>query len=325
LGYSETLFSFIVRRAFLIYNPASGQKRAGRTEHVTRAAEVLRAAGVEAEPCATTDAGSAIRQTQQAVVAGFDTIIACGGDGTVNEVLNGLMLVGPGAGVSLGVIPLGSGNLLATDLRLPKNPEAAARALLTYRPRELHPGMISYETKSGSRKRWFIVAAGVGADAELMYRTPVGVKERYGIYAYFLGMARMTFHHHFPMFQVEWQDTDGALHTGNAALVMAVRAHRFPGVLRRVRLGSALERNDYRLMLFHTDKVGRFLSFFASLASGWNWKVGQIELAYSTRFRCSPLGPGAPTIHCEADGELLGTLPVEVSVEPRTFKLLMSE
>jgi diacylglycerol kinase (ATP) len=314
-----------MKKAFLIYNPASGQKRARRAEKIARAAEVLRAAGVEVETCATTDAGSAIPQTQQAVVAGFDTIIACGGDGTVNEVLNGLMLVGPGAEVSLGVIPLGSGNLLATDLYLPRNPEAAAQALLAYQPRELHPGVISFETKNGPRQRWFIVAAGVGADAELMYRTAVGVKERYGIYAYFLGMARMTFRHHFPMFQVEWQAVDGTLHTGNAALVMAVRAHRFPGVLRRVRLGSALDRNDYRLMLFHTDKVRHFLSFFASVASGWNWKVGQIELAYSTRFRCAPLGPGAPTIHCEADGELLGTLPVEVSVEPRTFKLLMPE
>ena len=314
-----------MKKAFLIYNPASGQKRERRTEHVARAADVLRAAGVEVEVCVTTGAGSAIPQTQQAVVAGFDTIIACGGDGTVNEVLNGLMLVGPGAGVSLGVVPLGSGNLLATDLRLPKNPEAAARALLACRPRELHPGLISYQTKGGPRKRWFIVAAGVGADAELMYRTAVGIKERFGIYAYFLGMARMTFRHHFPMFQVEWQDADGALHTGNAALVMGLRANRFPGVLRRVRLGGGLARNDYRLMLFHTDKVRHFVSFFTSVASGWNWKVRQVELAYSTLFRCTPLGPDATTIHCEADGELLGALPVEVSVEPRTFRLLMPE
>lgn len=309
-----------MKKAILIYNPASGQKRARRTEHVARAAEVLCAAGIEVETCATTDAGSAIRQTQQAVVAGFDTIIACGGDGTVNEVLNGLMLAG--AGSTLGVIPLGSGNLLATDLRMPRNPEAAARALLACQPRELHPGVISYQTKAGPQKRWFIVAAGVGADAELMYRTAVAVKERYGIYAYFLGMARMTLSHHFPMFQVEWLGADGARRTGNVALVMAVRANRFPGVLRRVRLGGELGRNDYRLMLFHTDKVRHFLNCFASLASGWNWKVAQVEFAYSTWFRCTPLETAA-TIHSEADGELLGTLPVEVGIEPRTFNLLM--
>jgi diacylglycerol kinase (ATP) len=311
-----------MKKVVLIYNPASGQKRARRAEHVARAAEVLRTAGVEAETCATTSAGSAIRQTQQAVSEGADTVIACGGDGTVNEVLNGLMLIG-GDGVTLGVIPLGSGNLLATDLRLPRDPAATARALLAYQPRELHPGVISYETKTGLQRRWFIVAAGVGADAELMYRTAAGIKERFGIYAYFLGMTRMTLRHDFPMFQVEWQTADGTHRTGKVALVMAVRANRFPGLLRRVRLGGALGRNDYRLMLFHTDKVRHFLNCFASLATGWNWKVPQVEFAYSTRLCCTRLGSDSTPIHCEADGELLGTLPVEVSIEPRTFKLLM--
>lgn len=311
-----------MKKAILIYNPASGQKRARRAQQIVRAVEVMRAAGVEAETSATTGAGSAIRQTQQAVAAGFDTILACGGDGTVNEVLNGLRLAGPGATAALGVIPLGSGNLLATDLRLSRNPETAARALLTYQPRELHPGVISYGTRSGTERRWFIVAAGVGADAELMYRTAAQVKERFGIYAYFLGMTRMIFSPHLPMFQVEWEAGDGTLRAGRVALVMAVRASRFPGLLRRVRLGGGLERNDYRLMLFHTDKVRHYLNCFASLASGGNWKVSQVEFAYSTRLRCTPLAPGA-AIHCEADGELLGTLPVEVAIEPRTFRLLM--
>ncbi len=312
-----------MQKAILIYNPASGQKRARRSEHIVRAAAVFRAAGVEAETCATTGAGSAIRQTQQAVAAGFDTVIACGGDGTVNEVLNGLMLAGSNTGVALGVIPLGSGNLLATDLRLSRNPEIAARALLAYEPRELHPGVISYGTKSGTERRWFIVAAGVGADAELMYRTAVGIKERFGIYAYFLGMARMTLRRHFPMFQVEWEAGDGTRRTGKVALVMAVRANRFPGLLRRVRLGGALQRNDYRLMIFQTDRVRHFINTFASLASGWNWKVPQVEFAYSARLCCTPLAPGDAAIHCEADGEVLGTLPVEVAIEPRTFTLLM--
>jgi YegS/Rv2252/BmrU family lipid kinase len=311
-----------VRRAILIYNPASGQKRTLRAEQVARAAEILRAAGVEAEICATIDAGSAIRQTQQAVVDGFDTVIACGGDGTVNEVLNGLMLIG--AGATLGVIPLGSGNLLATDLHLPQDTEAAAHALLRYQARELQPGVISYQTPRGTEKRYMIVAAGVGADAQLMYRTARGNKERFGMYAYFLEMARMTFGHHFPRFQIEWRTESGEIRKEQVTLVMALRAARFPGILRRVRLGGGLARNEYRLMLFKTDKVRHFLNFFYSVVSGWNWKVPQVELAYSTWLRCTPQGPeGGQNIHCEADGELLGMLPVEVSIEPRTFRLLM--
>ncbi len=70
-----------------------------------------------------------------------------------------------GSAATLGVIPLGSGNLLATDLLLPKEPAAAARALLTYQPRDVCPGVITYQTKAGQEKRYVIVAAGVGADA----------------------------------------------------------------------------------------------------------------------------------------------------------------
>jgi diacylglycerol kinase (ATP) len=312
-----------MQRALLIYNPSSGRNRARRAEKIARAAEVLRDAGVTVDICATRDAGSAIVQTQNAVVAGFDTIIACGGDGTVHEILNGLMLIGPGSGVSLGVIPLGSGNLLATDLGVPRNPEAAARALLSWRPVELHPGVMSYQTRDGEQKRWFIVAAGVGADAQLMYRTAVEVKEQYGMYAYFLEMARMTLRRDLPKFQVEWKDAVGARHSEIVTLVLSTRATRFPGLMRRVRLDCDLTRPNHRVMIFKTDRIFDYLNFFASLITGWNWKVPRIDLDHSPWFRCTPLQSTKGAIHCEADGELLGTLPVEVGIEERTFTLLM--
>src|ERR1700694_1071150 len=172
--------------AILIYNPASGGKKEKRANDSAKVLAVLRSAGARAEAVPTTHAGSATSQTQQAVASGFDTVLACGGDGTVNEVLNGLVLSGSQA--ALGVIPLGSGNLLATDLLLPRRPEAAAQALLTYKPRAIHPGVISYQGKEGRVTRYLIVATGVGSDAELMYRTAVEEKERYGMYAYFLEM-----------------------------------------------------------------------------------------------------------------------------------------
>lgn len=96
--------------------------------------------------------------------------------------------------------------------------------------------------------------------------------------------------------------------------------------MRRVRVGSKLTRGTYRLMLFRTDKVRHFLNFFFSVLSGWNWKVKQVELNDSSWFRCTrPASEATPRIHCEADGEMLGRLPVEVSIEPRTFRLLMPQ
>jgi diacylglycerol kinase (ATP) len=315
-----------MQNAILIYDPASGGKKEKRAQAIAQALAVLRSAGVKAEAVPTTHAGSATSQTEQAMVCShdYDTVLACGGDGTVNEVLNGL--VRSGSQAALGVIPLGSGNLLATDLLLPRRPEAAAQMLLRYKPRAIRPGMIRYQGKDGPVNRYLIVATGVGSDAELMYRTPVAEKERYGMYAYFLEMFRMAVRRKFSTFNVEWLDDQGVRHSDRVTLIMGIRAKRFPGILRGMRLGAELVRNDYRVMLFKTDKVRHFLHYFFSVTSGLNWKVPQVDVASSTWFRCTPLESENPeSIHCECDGELLGALPVEVSIEQKTFNLLMPE
>ena len=257
-------------------------------------------------------------------------MIACGGDGTANEALNGIMLAlsarasvtqAP-ANVALGLVPLGSGNLLASDLGLPSDPVQAAKKLLTYQPREFHPGMICSQGEHGPQKRYFLVAAGVGADAELMYRTEVEAKEFWGRNAYFLEMARMAMRRRYPMFHIEWEDEQGNRHQGGAMLAMCVRAGKFPGLLSRVKLGTGLWRNDFCLLLFRTNKIRRFFSYFASVATGRNWKVNGVDAIHTKWFRCTAI-PGMRTVHSQADGELLGVLPAELTIESRPVKLLM--
>jgi diacylglycerol kinase (ATP) len=314
-----------VRRVFLIYNPASGRRRKKRTRDIVRVEEVLRSAGVEVESCVTTHIGSAILQVQEALGRGFDTVLACGGDGTANEALNGIMHAcaeRTSVDVTLGLVPLGSGNLLASDLGLPSDPVEAAKKLLKYQPREFRPGLVCSQGKNGPEKRYFLVAAGVGADAELMYRTEVKAKEFWGRNAYFLEMARMALRRRYPMFQCEWQDEQGNRQQSEAMLAMCVRAGKFPGLLSRVNLGTSLLRNDFCLLLFRTNKIRRFFSYFASVATGRNWKVESVDAIHTKWFRCTAI-PGMRTIHSQADGELLGTLPAELAIESRPVKLLM--
>lgn len=312
-----------MRKALLIYNPSSGRDRQHRAQQVSKVLAIFRVAGVEAESCATTHIGSAVVQAEAAAAAGFDAVIACGGDGTASEVLNGLMRTN--ADVTLGVLPFGSGNLLANDLSLPPHGEAAARALLSYKPRTLQPGIMRYQDEAGPQQRHFIIAGGVGLGADLMYYTAAKTKGRYGIYAYFLAMLRMALRPR-PMFKVEWRDEEGNCHDAEVTMVGAVRVQRFPGLLKRVRLGADLTRNDYRLVLFRTSKVRHIVNYFVSAWSGLNWRVWQVELTYSTWFRCTPLvSEDSASIRSEADGEVLGALPVEVSIDSRTFKLLMPD
>src|SRR5215831_14273253 len=154
-----------MRRVALIYNPASGQHSARRDSYVQNVLTVLRQAGIEAEPLETHAPGSAKSLALAAVRQAYDAVLACGGDGTVHEVLQSLV----GTGVALGVLPLGTANALAADLGLAGSPDKAIRGLLDAQPVEVPVGRIQYRAQDGSHQcRYFTVAAGVGPDALLM-------------------------------------------------------------------------------------------------------------------------------------------------------------
>ena len=113
-----------MRRAALFYNPLSGRRKKYRLHDVESASSVLRNAGVEVDVAPTRAASDAAEQVRAAIRDGFDTIVACGGDGTIHDVLQGLA----GKDAALGIIPLGTANALAHDLRVPMNPKPAAEA-----------------------------------------------------------------------------------------------------------------------------------------------------------------------------------------------------
>jgi diacylglycerol kinase family enzyme len=135
-------------------------------------------------------------------------------------------------------------------------------------------------------------------------------------------MARMALRRRYPMFQVEWEDEQGKRQQGAAMLAMCVRAGKFPGLLSLVNLGTSLLRHDFCLLLFRTNKIRRFLSYFAGVATGRNWKVESVDAIHTKWFRCTTI-PGMRAVHSQADGELLGTLPAELTIESRPVKLLM--
>jgi diacylglycerol kinase (ATP) len=113
-------------RCVLIYNPASGRRRSLRTEQVRKVADALSSLGHQVDVAATTAPGSATNQARQAVVGGADVVFACGGDGTIHEVLHGLVSKSGAPGAALGIIPLGSENALARHLRISLDPIKAA-------------------------------------------------------------------------------------------------------------------------------------------------------------------------------------------------------
>jgi diacylglycerol kinase family enzyme len=186
-----------MRRVALIYNPASGQPTGRRTAQIADVVAVLRGAGVDVKVIETESSASAGAQAQEAVSDGCDTILACGGDGTVHEVMQGLV----GGSAALGVIPMGTANALAADLGVPASGKKAAKVLLDASPVRISVGHLFYRDDEGDpRSRYFVVAAGVGVDAHFFSRLDSRMKQRFGYAAYLVAAFRMWAVHDFPLF-----------------------------------------------------------------------------------------------------------------------------
>jgi diacylglycerol kinase (ATP) len=312
-----------MQKTLLLYNPLSGGRRRRRLADIEAAAAVLRSAGVEVSTAPTRAAADAAEQVREAIAGGCDTVFACGGDGTIHDVLQGLATTQ----AALGIIPLGTANALAHDLRIPLSPAPAARSALNAVGSRVAVGKIEYrDFAGGSDARYFTVAAGVGVDAHLFYALNGFVKTQMGMAAYYAKACHLWLTHRMRRFAVEYSES-GAQETRRAELteLLAVRIRYFGGILRELAPGADLRRNDLRLVLCRTADRSRYLSYVFRGAVGKSWNVPGIDLAYSKSVVCECLrdGGNGERVYVEADGELLGMLPAKISIVPDAFTLLL--
>src|SRR5215470_520260 len=152
-----------MRKATILFNPNSGDGRHRKPE-LEKAVGILQSAGIRTELTVCHSSQEATQHAHVAVAAGSDTVFACGGDGTIHDVIQGLA----GSPVALAILPFGTANALAHDLGIPLRPSAAARAAVHSTVRRIPLGHLEYEDFHGKpARRYFTVAAGVGVDAHL--------------------------------------------------------------------------------------------------------------------------------------------------------------
>ncbi len=309
-----------MRRAVLIYNPVSGRGEKGRAQ-VEAAAAVLRAAGVEATLMPTSAPAAAAGLARDAIAAGADTVFACGGDGTIHEVLQGMV----GSQAALGIVPLGTANSLAWDLRIPRNAAAAARVALHAVPRPVAICRVTYRDRNDrSDSRYFIMNAGIGLDALLFYRMNALSKRRFGMAAYYREALRQWLTARYEYFDCEFTTPAGEQRRERVTQAMAVRIADFGGLVGKLAPGADLRHDQMRLLLFTTARRGAFLHFTVRTLFGQGTRVRGVALADAIRARCAPISPGQ-RVYVEADGELLGVAPVEVEMARETVLILTPE
>jgi diacylglycerol kinase (ATP) len=313
-----------MRKAALLYNPSSGGSKK-RQRELESAVGILRGAGIEAALVPTDSPAHAAEETRHSMAAGCDTIFACGGDGTIHNIMQVLAKTP----IPVGILPMGTANALAHDLGLPISIAGAARAALTARPRRIALGSVKYTDLQGnSGERYFVIAAGIGVDAHLFYKLHSGAKQRIGMAAYYAKAWNLWFTYRMPRFLAEYLETNGSEPIrAEVTELMSVRIRNFGGVVHELAPGASLDRDDMRVVACRTASRLAYLAYVTRGLLHQRWSVPGVDLVFSSqvscRYRESDEGNrDQRKIYVEADGELLGTLPVEITVVPDALTLL---
>jgi len=299
-----------MRRAALIANPKAGQD--GPRQHdesIRRFCSLLKERGVDVVVWPTLGPNDATRLAREAANEGFRDVIVSGGDGTINEALQGLI----GANVRLGIWPRGTANVLGRELRLPKQVERLVDIIAAGNTRRIHAGCATIE--STGEKRYFLLMAGIGLDAAIVNRVRPGLKRRVGEAAFwFSGME------HF----ARWKPVAFVVEVGGeqypATFAAIGKAPHYGGNL-AVTPRARMDRPEFEICLINSTQRLRFLKLlpFARFG-GVPERMKGVTFLRTTAARA--LGDG---VQVQVDGEVIGNLPMTFTISPHSVEVVVRD
>ena len=286
-------------KAVIIGNPHSGS--AGDEGYLERFADALRAGGLEVEVLNTERPDHA---TELAAMAGDRLVIAAGGDGTVNEVVNGLS-----KDATLGILPLGTANVLARELGLPLKPEDACERILSGTGSQMDVGVA---TDVEGTERRFACMAGIGFDANVVREVTPRFKRYLRSLAFPLVALKVYFRGDLPDLHLIDGDT-----THVAQLAIIANGHYYGGDF-KVAEEASLTSGKLQVVLI--EKVGRLLRADILARVLTKRPLDRDAKSFSAQdVRAESPGGRVPV---QIDGELWGQLPMSFRIEPAAIKLI---
>jgi YegS/Rv2252/BmrU family lipid kinase len=301
-----------VRNAVLIVNPAAGGGKAMRK--LEEARRVFQTAGIETELQKTTAAGEATEMARRAVEESREMVIVCGGDGTINEVVNGLAL----SKVPLAVLPAGTANVLAKELGLPWNLPRAAERIARAPYRRIALGLATPEKSSGE-PRYFLSVAGAGADGALVSAVRPEIKLKAGILAYWQEGFHQLTHYDFPMFRTSMAGTAMNI---DASLVIVGRTKHYGGPF-KITTEADLLQPEFELAFVTTRSAWRYIAYLPLIWAGKLRSARYVRFFKTNRLQCA--SNTASQVQIQVDGEPAGRLPVEFKIVPDALTLAIPD
>lgn len=292
----------MIKKARLIYNPTSG-----REEGKKRLADILQmldAAGIETTTHATDGEGDATTSAAEAIDRGYDMIIAAGGDGTLNEVINGM--AGKPERPPLGIIPLGTTNDFARALGIPRNWEEACSIITRQMTRVIDLGQ--------ANDKYFINIAGGGSLTELTYEVPSKLKTMIGQLAYYMkGLEKMTRLRPTEL-RIEL-DGHGVFH--EEFMLFLITNTNSVGGFEKLAPDARIDDGLFDVIMLKKCNLAEFIRVAGMALRGEH--VNDPLIMYAQTKRVSVTSPD--TVQLNLDGEYGGMLPATFQVLPSHLRI----
>lgn len=295
-----------VAKATLILNPKTGRYASQRLRPARELASQLESLGVEVDLKLTQAPGDATEFAARAARNGSGDVIVAGGDGTVNEVIQGLA----GTSARLAIIPRGTGNVLARELGLPLDDEQAVAVAARGKSRKVYLGVAIDETSN--ERRCFALMAGIGLDASVVRRVQPGLKKRIGQGAFWVsGLSHLATWNPRP-FTLE---IDGREYKATFATVG--KSAKYGGDL-AITPGARLDQPEFEVCMIKTMSRLRYLRLLShAMRNGIPRNNPAVEFVKAVIVRAH----GDALV--QVDGELIGRLPMRFEIAPHSLEVIV--
>jgi YegS/Rv2252/BmrU family lipid kinase len=287
----------------LIANPTAKRSSPRKIE---RAVELLRSAGREVEVRLTEKRGDAEDYARTASGQGASLIIAAGGDGTFNEVINGIAKTE----VGMAILPMGTTNVLAKELGIPEEVEAGVKVALTGKAYSVSLGIITLTHHPSPVTRYFCLMAGIGFDGEAVYSANPSLKKYSGKGAYILSGLK-TLLRYSP--EELTFTVDGKRCTGYSAVIG--KASKYGGNF-RITPHAKLTNPELYAFIMHGKKRADLLRYALGIMTGKHLGFGDVTYSRADSVRVEG------NARVQIDGDYIGSTPADIGVVPDALRLI---
>ena len=293
------------RKVTLISNPKTGRYALQRRP-IQELAASLEAMGLKVDLRLTKGPGDATEIAARAAGNGSGDVIVAGGDGTINEVIQGLA----GTSARLAIIPRGTANVLARELGLPLDEQKAVAIAARGKSREIYLGVAINETTN--ERRHFVLMAGIGLDASVVRRVQPSLKKRIGKGAFWIsGLSHLANWNPRPF----TLDIEGAKYSATFAAIG--KSARYGGDL-AITPGARLDQREFEICIIETTSRLRYLHLLSHAM-----RAGMPRDAAEVRFVKASTVKAYGDAHVQVDGELIGHLPMRFEIAPHSLEVIV--